>query len=174
VEAAPSNHLAQHALAATLFFQRELQPFRTTADRAIALNPMDGFTIAYLGFLIAYAGDWESGCALSERARSLNPHHPAWYWFTPLFDAYRKGDYPGALAVASKINMPGFWRTQVALAASYGQAGEMPQAAKALRALLAIRPDFAAVAREELGKWWQPELVEHLIDGLRKAGLPSP
>jgi tetratricopeptide (TPR) repeat protein len=174
VEAAPSNHLAQHALAATLFFQRELQPFRTTADRAIALNPMDGFTIAYLGFLIAYAGDWERGCALSERARSLNPHHPAWYWFTPLFDAYRKGDYPGALAVASKINMPGFWRTQVALAASYGQAGEMPQAAKALRALLAIRPDFAAVAREELGKWWQPELVEHLIDGLRKAGLPSP
>jgi hypothetical protein len=27
------------------------------------------------------------------------------------------------------------------------------------------------VAREELGKWWDPELIEHLIDGLRKAGL---
>ncbi len=117
---------------------------------------------------------WERGCALSERARSLNPHHPAWYWFTPLFDAYRKGDYRGALAIASKINMPGFWRTQVALAASYGQAGEVQQAGKALRALLVIRPDFAVVAREELEKWWQPQLVEHLIDGLRKAGLASP
>ena len=174
MEAAPSNHLAHHALAATLFFQRELHHFRTAADRAIALNPMDGFTIAYLGFLIAYAGDWERGCALSERARSLNPHHPGWYWFPPVLDAYRKGDYHDALVIASKINMPGFWRTQVALAASYGQAGEMQQAAKALRALLTIRPDFAAVARQELGKWWQPQLVEHLIDGLRKAGLASP
>ena len=135
---------------------------------------MDGFTIAYLGFLIAYAGDWERGCALSERARSLNPHHPGWYWFPSVLDAYRKGDYRDALAIASKINMPGFWRTQVALAASYAQVGEVQQAAKALRALLTIRPDFAAVARQELEKWWQPQLVEHLIDGLRKAGLASP
>jgi len=37
--------------------------------------------------------------------------------------------------------------------------------------LLAIRPDFAVVAREELGKWFDVELVERLIDGLRKAGL---
>ena len=171
VEAAPSNHLAYHALAATLFFQREPQAFRSAAERAIALNPMDGFTIAYLGFLIAYAGDWERGCALSERARSLNPHHPGWYWFTPFFDTYRKSDYRGALEIAQKINMPGFWRTHLALAAAHGQLGEVQAAGNALRALLAIRPDFAAVSREELGKWWQPELVEHLIDGLRKAGL---
>jgi Tfp pilus assembly protein PilF len=55
VEIAPSNHLAYHALAATLFFQREIQSFRSAAERAIALNTMDGFTIAYLGFLIARA-----------------------------------------------------------------------------------------------------------------------
>ena len=30
------------------------------------------------------------------------------------------------------------------------------------------------MAREELGKWCDPELVEHLIDGLRKAGLSIP
>jgi non-specific serine/threonine protein kinase len=171
VEAAPSNHLAYHALAATLFFQREIQSFRSAAERAISLNPMDGFTIAYLGFLIAYAGDWNRGCALSERARSLNPHHLGWYWFVPFFDAYRKGDYRDALDVASKINMPGFWRTQMALVAVHGQVGEARPASDARRALLTIKPDFAAVARDELGKWWQPDLVEHLIDGLRKAGL---
>jgi hypothetical protein len=40
-----------------------------------------------------------------------------------------------------------------------------------VRELLALKPDFLVVARKELGKWWEPELVEHLIDGLRKAGL---
>jgi tetratricopeptide (TPR) repeat protein len=171
VEAAPSNHLAYHALASVLFFRREHQAFRTAAERAIALNPMDGFTLAYLGFLTAYVGDWERGCALAEQARNLNPHHPGWYWFPSFFDAYRKSDYRGALEVALKINMPGFWRTNLALAAAYGQLDERDAARKAVRELLAIRPDFAAVAREELAKWWEPELVEHLIDGLRKAGL---
>ncbi|HSZ21360.1 MAG TPA: protein kinase [Candidatus Acidoferrum sp.] len=174
VEAAPANHLAYHALASAQFFRREFQAFRISAERAIALNPMDGFTAAYLGFLIAYAGDWERGCALVERARTLNPHHPSWYWFPTLFDAYRKKDYRGALDVALKINMPGFWRTHFALAAVYGQLGELEAARRAVRDLLAIRPDFASVAREELAKWWDAELIEHLIDGLRKAGMEIP
>lgn len=59
VDAAPANHLAYHALASALFFRRELGAFRTAAERALALNAMDGFTAAYLGFQIAYAGDWE-------------------------------------------------------------------------------------------------------------------
>jgi tetratricopeptide (TPR) repeat protein len=171
VEAAPSNHLAHHALAATLFFRREIQAFRVAAERAIALNPMDGFTMAYLGFLIAYSGEWERGCALSERARSLNPHHPGWYWFAPFFDAYRKREYGKALEIARKVNMPGFWRAQVALGAVYGQVGEREAARRSMEELLELRPNFAVTAREELAKWWEPELVEHLVDGLRKAGL---
>jgi TolB-like protein len=171
VEIAPSNHLAYFALASAQFFQREFQTFRNSAERAIALNPMDGFTAAYLGMQIAYAGDWERGCALAARARQINPYHPGWYWFPPFFDAYRKNDYRGALDVALKINMPGFWRTHLALAAAYGQLGERESARNAVRELLAIRPDFAAVARAELGKWWDLDLIEHLIEGLRKAGL---
>jgi tetratricopeptide (TPR) repeat protein len=171
VEAAPSNHLAYHALAATLFFRRELPAFRNAADRAVALNPMDGFTMAYLGFLIAYAGDWERGCALAQQARSLNPHHPGWYWFPLFFNAYRQRDYRRALEIVLKVNMPAFWRTQFALAAAYGQLGEKESARNAVQDLLAIRPDFAVTARDELRKWWDPQLIEHLIEGLRKAGL---
>ncbi len=171
IEIAPSNHYGYHALASVLFFRRERQAFQNAAQRAVTLNPMDGFTLAYMGLITAYGGDWEGGCALSERARNLNPHHPGWYWFTSLFDAYRKGDYQSALEIALKVNMPGFWRTQAALAAIYGQLGQLDSAHSAVRELLAIRPDFAAVAREELEKWWQPELVGQLVDGLRKAGL---
>jgi serine/threonine protein kinase/tetratricopeptide (TPR) repeat protein len=171
VEPAPSNHLAYHALASALFFRRDFGAFRSAAERAIALNPMDGFTLAYLGFLIAYSGDWERGCALVEQATQLNPHHPGWYWFPLVFNAYRKRDYRGAVDFGLKVNMPGFWRTHAAFAAAYGQLGELDAAHSAVRDLLAIRPDFAAVAREELGKWWDPELVEHLIEGFRKAGL---
>jgi adenylate cyclase len=170
-DAAPSNHLAHHALASVLYFRRELQAFRSAAQRAMELNPMDGFTIAYMGFQISFSGDWERGCALMERARSLNPNHPGWYWFPPFFNAYRQGDYRAALEFALKVNMPGFWRNELALAATYGQLGELEMARTAAQELLAARPEFATVAREECRKWWDPDLVEQIIDGLRKAGL---
>ena len=171
IEVDPSNHLGYHALASVLYFRHEIEAFRGAAERAMARNPMDGFTIAYLGFLVAYSGEWERGCALVERARSLNPHHPEWYWCAHLFDAYRKRDYRGVVEIGQKINMPRLWRTNVALAAAYGQLGEGDAARNAVQALVTSRPEFALVAREELAKWWDPELVEHLIDGLRKAGL---
>ena len=171
VDAAPANHLAYHALASALFFRRELGAFRTAAERALALNAMDGFTAAYLGFQIAYAGDWERGCALAERATRLNPNHPGWYWFPLFFNAYRQHDYQGALDVVLKVNMPAFWRTHFALATAYAQLGERDAASNAVRELLTIRPDFRVVARDELRKWWDAELIQHLIDGLRKAGL---
>jgi Tfp pilus assembly protein PilF len=171
VDTAPSNHLAHHALASVLFFRRETQAFRSAAQRAIELNPMDGFTIGYMGFLISYSGDWERGCALMEKARNLNPNHPGWYWFPPFFDAYRKRDYRTALELALKVNMPGFWRNELALAATYGQLGELELAHNAAQELLAAWPNFDQVAQEECRKWWEPDLVEQIIDGLRKAGL---
>ena len=171
VELAPSSHLAPHALASALFFRKELQAFRIAAERAIALNPMDGCTAAYLGMLTAFAGDWKHGCALTERAAQLNPNHPGWYWFASSFDAYRKSEYRGALDIALKINMRGLWGASVVLAAACGQLGEQEAARNAVRELLALIPNFDVVGREELGKWWDPELVERLIDGLRRAGL---
>jgi len=54
------------------------------------------------------------------------------------------------------------------------QLGQMEQARIALRDLLAIRPTFAAKAREGLSIWWQPEIVEQMLGDLRKAGLGAP
>jgi TolB-like protein len=173
VEGAPSNHLAYHALASVQFFRKEMDAFQIATERAVGLNPMDGFTLAYLGFLTAYGGDWERGCALSAEARSLNPHHPGWYWFVPCFDAYRKGNYQTSMEFAHKVNMPGFWRSQLAIAVNAGQLGLRGLASDALKKLLMQRPDIAMHPRDELGIWWQPEMVEHLIDGLRKAGLEA-
>jgi hypothetical protein len=67
--------------------------------------------------------------------------------------------------------MPRFWRTNVALAAAYGQLGDMDNASKSLHALEATRPGFAFIARGELSKWWDPALVDHLLEGLSKAGM---
>ncbi|MGH9364442.1 MAG: hypothetical protein ACRD1B_04140, partial [Thermoanaerobaculia bacterium] len=158
-DAAPSNAMAYNALARAMFFRKEFQAFRAAAEQAIALNPLNSPTLAGLGSMTAYAGDWEHGCALVERALQLNPRHPGWYWFALFFNAYRKGDYRGAVNVALKLNLPDFFVTHETLAAAYGQLGERDAAGKALRDLLELKPDYAVMARERLGKWFDPELV---------------
>jgi TolB-like protein/Tfp pilus assembly protein PilF/Flp pilus assembly protein TadD len=170
VDAAPSNHLAWFGLAQALFFHKEFESFRIAAERAVALNPMDG-NIAFIGELLNYAGDWERGLAIAARAKQLNPHYPGWYWYADFYDAYRRGDDRAALGFALKINLPGQWFSHAVRAAAYGQLGESEAAAKAARDLLKLLPDFAAVARKVLEKWWAPEYIERMVDGWRKAGL---
>jgi pentatricopeptide repeat protein len=171
VASAPTSHFAHCALATGLFFQKDYLAFRSAADRALALNRMDSSTAAILGNMIAYSGDWEYGLGLLERAMQLNPHHAGWYHYVAFCDAYRKHDYHGALASALKVNMPAYHYPYVYLAAVYGQLGEQQRATAALRELHALLPNFGAMAREEFGKWLDAELTEHLLDGLRKAGL---
>ena len=55
----------------------------------------------------------------------------------------------------------------------YGQLGERAAAEDSVRELLALKPDFPQIAREEFAKWYPPELVNRFIDGLRKAGLDT-
>jgi tetratricopeptide (TPR) repeat protein len=171
VDAAPSNHLAHAVLAQAFFFHKEFQSFRIAAERAVTLNPMDGYSMAFIGELLTYAGDWERGLELAGRAKQLNPHHPGWYWYADAYHAHSQGDFRGAIACLLRANMPGHWGFHAMLAAAHGQLGEWDAAGKALHELLRLRPDFASIVRREFAKWWTPEYTEHFLDGLRKAGL---
>src|SRR5262249_30142845 len=101
-------------------------------------------------------------------------HHPGWYHYLAVYDAYRRRDYRGALASALKVNMPGYYWPHATLAAVYGQLGEQERARASLREVIALLPNFGAIAREGFSKWDEVEFVEHLLEGLRKAGLEIP
>jgi TolB-like protein/tetratricopeptide (TPR) repeat protein len=171
VEAAPSSHLAYFALAQALFFHKEIQSFRNAVERAVALNPMDGNSLAFLGELLVYGNHAERGLELTARAKQLNPSHPGWYWYVDVCNAYRQGDYDGALGFALKVNLPDHWPVHMFLTAIYGQLGDTASASKALRQLLRVRPGFAATGRTDVEKWWDPGFVEQLVAGWRKGGL---
>jgi len=72
------------------------------------------------------------------------------------------------------MNLPGVSLVEVALAATYRQLGDRDAAERLVRALLALRPDYGAIARVELLKWFDADTTAQLIDGLRQAGLDVP
>ena len=172
VELDATSQLAYRALAEAHYFRRELSAFRPAADRALALNPRDTSNVGMIGNLLAYSGEWERGCAVVRKVMQLNPHHAGWLHFAFVDDHYRKGEYEQALEAAEKVNMPGHFVLHSDLAVINAQLGRTEEARKHLKTFLELAPDAARNFRAELSKWYySDEIVEHKVEGLRKAGL---
>jgi tetratricopeptide (TPR) repeat protein len=152
------------ALAFVYFFRKEFLPFRAAVERAVALNPMDGSVLGMLGVIVDHAGEEERGREMVETAMRLNPNHPGVFRFVAFNRAYRHGWYEEALELAVRINLPGFFHYYSSLAAVHAQLGHHEAAQRALKDLLALRPNFAAEARRDYLKWWSPEVTEHMTD----------
>ncbi|WP_165982255.1 winged helix-turn-helix domain-containing tetratricopeptide repeat protein [Dankookia rubra] len=167
----PQNAYARCWLAIVHFFRGENDRFEVEARRALELNPNDPETLADIGHYLAFMGEFERGATLSERARRLNPLHPGWYFFSFARLHYSQRRYAEASADLQRTGLPHFYWTHLLSAAALGQMGH-PDAPAALARIFALKPDVSA--RDELRKWnAAPDDLEHIMDGLRKAGLPA-
>jgi TolB-like protein/class 3 adenylate cyclase/Flp pilus assembly protein TadD len=176
VELDNRNQDGYYALAIINYLRGEdLNSFYALAEQAIALNPNNATVIADLGLWMAYSGDWERGMPLVRKAVILNPLHPRWIFFAFFLDHYRKGEYREALTEGLKINLPKNPGVQTGLLAVYGQLGETEKARAKLAEIRANHPGVVGDPRAWFVKRRVPdELVESLMDGLRKAGLDVP
>jgi serine/threonine protein kinase/tetratricopeptide (TPR) repeat protein len=176
VAAEPSNPLAYYALSVSHVARKDIAAFLSAAEQALELNPLDGAIMGEVALWMCYSGNWQRGRELMERAMVLNPRHPGFLWYPLVHDAYRQKDYSRALDYALRVNLPGQFWTHLVLAMVHGQLGNRDAAARALQELLAIYPDFPEHARQEIDKFFyaQPAHAEHVLEGLRKAGLEIP
>lgn len=165
----PQNAYARCWLAIVHFFRGENDKFELEAQLALSLNPNDPETLADIGHYYAFMGEFERGTELSRRAQQLNPLHPSWYHFSFARLYYSQKLYDQTISEVQKIGLPHFYWTHLLTAAAKGQLGRA-DAAQSLAQILELKPRFSA--REELRKWnAAPHDLEHILEGLRKAGL---
>ena len=174
VNADPANQLANYALAQTHYYRGDLGAFRSAAAGAIGLNQRDSNTMAMLGLLHCYSGDWDLGIQLTTRAMDLNPHHPGWYRFGIFFNEYRQRRYAEALAIAQTINMPDYFATHYTTAIAHAQLGNAASARAAAQKTRELWPEFEQdFVTGHLTKWLrnQPGLTAHILEGVELAGF---
>jgi TolB-like protein/DNA-binding winged helix-turn-helix (wHTH) protein len=165
----PQNAYARCWLAIVHFFRGENDKFEKEAQLAISLNPNDPETLADVGHYLAFMGEFERGTELSRRAQQLNPLHPGWYHFSFARRHYHEEAYEKVVSDVEKIGLPHFYWTHLLNGASKGQLGRA-DAGESLARIFEIKPTFSA--RVELQKWnAAPKDLEHILEGLRKAGL---
>jgi len=170
VEADRTCQAGWEALAEASYFARDLGTFRNAAERAMALNPRNTSTVALMGVLISYSGEWDRGVGIMRRSMELNPHHAGWYHFPLFFDHYRKREFDQALETTKRINMPEFFWTHSAIAAASGRLGRTEEARAALEALRRLLPAYRDELGPTLGSWiLDTDVVERVMEGVADA-----
>jgi adenylate cyclase len=170
----PTSQSAHRVLANVHFHRKELDAFFAEAERAIALNPNDAFTVAWMGFRLEHAGD-ERGIALVRKAMKLDPFLSMILNFAIAHHHFERGEYEEALAAVRKINRPDFFWLQIYLAGIYAELGRDSEARSAVEELLRIYPGFNSEKQiEEHRKWnYSDDLIRRWVAALRQAGLPE-
>ena len=171
----PENSMAYHLLFSTHFHRGEIEDFKATGERALALNPNHADMLADFGIMLSCIGAWERGVGLARKAIALSPTHPGWFHAAAVLDHYRKGAFEAALAEARQVQTPGFFLTYVLLGMCYGQLGHEREGRAACDKLLEHDPGFLDNVWDYLAVWNVTEdLAGRMVDGLRKAGLRIP
>jgi adenylate cyclase len=148
---------------------------RAQLEKAIALNPNYADGEAYYALMLAYDNRVDDARRHIEKAMRINPRFPGWY-LTILGDIeYLSGHYEKAVANLKQAleRNPNWQPARRILIAAYGELGRLDDAqweiaeARTGGAVLTL-----SNAREISGYQDGPALT-HLIEGLRKAGVPE-
>ena len=134
---------------------------------ALREHPGNAHILAHAARYHAYTGDSADAVTLVNRARQLNPFHPAWYLWTLGEAYYMAGRYTEALVPlqeGASRNRKARW----GLVATLAQLERVDEAGTILQELVEDRPQ-ATLQREQWFKNREDE--EHWLDGLRKSGL---
>lgn len=136
------------------------------------LDPNHADAMVMCAELAAMAGRPAEAIDLIEKAFRLNPHPSGWYYWELGLAQYAARDFEAAIKT---LRGDATYRTgsRRILAASLAQLGRHDEAVREGQIFLANNPDF------RIGRWAsrQPArdagMLEHFIDGYRKAGLPD-
>ena len=169
----PSDAYTHYALAIMyLYMRRQYEEGVFEYQRALALNPNHADIIQEWGFILALMGRVEESFELIEKGMRLNPHYPDLYLWSLGAAFYYARRYREATTTLKSIRNQS-QDTRLYLAASYGQLGQEAEASAVIAEILKDDPDFSLTHWTE--KRYAPNraVLEHHLDGLRKAGLPE-
>jgi len=146
-------------------------------DRALALNPNLATAWALSAFTYIGLGNWDEAQRRLDRYKTLSPMDPGAFQYDIGFCvlALMRRDYEAAITsgrAVTEIN-PTFSSPYKPYLAALGHLGHTAEAAIVARRLLAIEPGFTIQKYARAMIFERPQDRDHVLQGLRLAGLPE-
>ncbi|ASY65325.1 Adenylate cyclase (plasmid) [Sinorhizobium sojae CCBAU 05684] len=161
-----------HALSLALSWMRRLDEAERAAERAMELDPNSASAHTALGGIREFQGRHEDALALYTRANRLDPQFDLSLHFLgrALLSLGRFDEaeiaFKRRLALAPRSDMTRFY-----LACLYGRIGHHEEAQRYWREVLEVNPNFSIDHLKRAVPYRDPDLLDRLTDGLRRAGV---
>jgi adenylate cyclase len=174
IELNPNLPEAYAELGYNLTRKRDFDAATAAAERAIALNP--NFADYRLAHVFYSVGESARAIAIAKIQMRLDPFHPH---FSPLIAGiayYFLREYQDAQNWLSEATgrAPNHQYGHAFLAATYAQLGRLEDAYAESAKVLYLNPTYSiSGTQKQVSCLKRAEDMEHLVDGLRKAGLPE-
>jgi len=166
---------ARFALGLACMYMHRSDRAMAEMRQAIELNPSFAAAHAILGHMLTYIGRPEETIPLVEKAIRLSPSDPRLFIWLPALAAahYQLRHYDQAVEIGRRSwslnrNWPVGLRYVVA---GLAQLGRSDEARIALDGLKALDTDLASFERVARRLFQEAAPVDHILDGLRKAGF---
>jgi TolB-like protein/class 3 adenylate cyclase len=167
----PNEARCHQFLAQVYRYRSEYDLALSHFERSAALNPNDANGLAMMGSNLCSVGRAEEAVTLIRSAMRLNPFHPEWYWSGLGIACYAARRYEDALDAQRRLLSHGRPWDLARFAACYAQLGRLDEARAQAAELLRLKPDFRLSSVVLYYK--DPADALHVLDGMRKAGLPE-
>ena len=167
--------LARFVLGLTCMYTHRAERAMAELRRAIELNPSFAAAHAILGQMFNYAGEPEKTIPLVENGIRLSPNDPRLFiWLSGLAAAhYQLRHYEQAVEIGRRTwTLNRHWPVGLRyVVAGLAQLGRMAEAQAALAELKALGQDLPSFERLARRLFRDAAPVDHVLEGLRKAGF---
>ncbi len=141
-------------------------------DRAIALNPGD-VQIAYMrAWWLARVGGATEALESLDLAMQHDPFPPNWFWEVRAIALLVARRYEDVIQTLARMNHWHAWN-HAYVAACYAYLNRPEEARAAASEVLRTDPHFTVSRYARVEGYTLPAELKHLLDGMRKAGLPE-
>lgn len=171
----PDLPQTQFALAVLSLADRQHDDALSAARRSVYLDPNYADGYAVLAQALSYGGLLEESLFAIRSAKLLNPLYPFGYLFVEGHIRYLQGEYEKALPLLREVvdRNADFTVGRLVLAANYAQLGLLDDAQWQLFELAALDSRITLDSEISESMYKERQHRDHLVDGLRKAGLGS-
>jgi adenylate cyclase len=157
-----------------LVYKRQHDDAVAEFERAFALNP--NLIDNRFAYVLIFSSEATRAIKVLEANSRLDPFRPLTYssgfMGVANYVLKRYGEAARYLRESTSL-LPNLEWPHRMLAAAYAQSGQLEEASKEAAEVLRINPDFTIESWKRLAVYKDPKDAEHILDGLRKAGLPE-